>query len=174
MQDTNPTLEAPETTSPESHDDPKPKPPARDAEAQDQTDWKAEARKWEARAKENSQAAARLAEIEDANKTEAQRAAERLADAERRAAEADARALRRDIALDPLGDGKHILSRSDAALLDAVTDEDDMRALAARLASPTVAPASGNSAPLEGEPPKQAPGDERYSFVEDLVARART
>src|SRR5690554_217731 len=91
-------------------------------------DWKAEARKWEKRAKENAEAAKRLAEIEEAQKSEAEKVAERLAKAERAAAEAEARALRREIALE------HKLSKEDAALLDAVSDEDAMRRLAARLA----------------------------------------
>lgn len=70
----------------------------------------------------------KLAEIEDANKTEIQRATEAATAAEQRAAEAEARALRRDVALE-VG-----LSKDDAAYLDALTDEDAMRALAGRLA----------------------------------------
>src|SRR5690606_9263553 len=96
--------------------------------AQDDVDWKAEARKWEKRAKANAAAAKRLAEIEEAQKSEAEKAAERLAKAERAAAEAEARALRRDIALE------YKLSKDDAGLLDAVSDEDAMRRLAERLA----------------------------------------
>lgn len=78
--------------------------------------------------KEAKAKAARLDEIEEANKTEAQRAAERLAAAEQTAREAEARAVRREIALD------HRLSKEDAALLDGMTDEDAMRRLAERLA----------------------------------------
>lgn len=100
-----------------------------DEPAQDDVDWKAEARKWEKRAKANAAAAKRLAEIEEAQKSEAERVAERLAKAERAAAEAEARALRREIALE------NNLSKDDAALLDAVSDEDAMRRLAERLAS---------------------------------------
>ena len=96
--------------------------------ARAEVDWKAEARKWEKRAKENAEAAKRLAEIEEAQKSEAEKVAERLAKAERAAAEAEARALRREIALE------HKLSKDDAALLDSVSDEDAMRRLAARLA----------------------------------------
>lgn len=69
------------------------------------TDWVAEARKWESRAKENAakaraneQAAARLAEIEEANKTEAQKLADRLAAAEAKAAQAELKALRAEVA----------------------------------------------------------------------------
>lgn len=71
----------------------------------------------------------KLAEIEDANKTEIQRATEAATAAEQRAAEAEARALRREVALE-VG-----LSKDDAAYLDALTDEDAMRALATRLAA---------------------------------------
>jgi len=99
-----------------------------DEPAQEDVDWKAEARKWEKRAKANAAAAKRLAEIEEAQKSEAEKAAERLAKAERAAAEAEARALRRDIALE------YKLSKDDAGLLDAVSDEDAMRRLAERLA----------------------------------------
>ncbi len=99
-----------------------------DEPARAEVDWKTEARKWEKRAKENAEAAKRLAEIEEAQKSEAEKVAERLAKAERAAAEAEARALRREIALE------HKLSKDDAALLDAVSDEDAMRRLAARLA----------------------------------------
>lgn len=116
------------------------------------TDWKAEARKWEQRAKENSAAAKRLAEIEEAQKSEAEKVAERLAKAEQAAAEAEARALRREIALE------HKLSKDDAALLDAVTDEDAMRRLAERLAQQAAEQAShistnGAYVPAEGKIP---------------------
>lgn len=94
-----------------------------------EVDWKAKAREWEKRAKENSAAAARLAEFEESQKTEAQKAADRAATAELKATEAEAKVLRRDIALE------HKLTSDDAALLDAVIDEGAMRALAARLAA---------------------------------------
>lgn len=152
----------------EQPDAPKPQPPAQEAEkGEDGTDWKAEARKWESRAKENSTAAARLAEIEDASKTEAQRAADAQKAAEERAVAAEARALRREVALE------HSLSKDDAALLDGVTDEDAMRALAARLATP-VAQRHGNTAPLEGSTPSQPLNDDRMDFIQGLVANART
>lgn len=148
---------------------PNPPPPARGAE--DGTDWKAEARKWEQRAKDNAAAASRLQQIEDASKSEAQRAAEAQAAAETRAAEAEARVLRREVALDPAGDGTAAaLSREDAALLDAITDEAAMRALAARLATPVPA-RHGNSAPLEGATPKQPADDARRAFVRSLTGR---
>ena len=56
-------------------------------------------------------------------------AEERMKAAEARAAEAEARVLRRDIAIDAR------LSKDDAKFLDGLTDEDQMRALAKRLAA---------------------------------------
>jgi len=60
--------------------------------------WKQKAREQEARAKANATAAQRLEEIENASKTEQQRATEALTAAEKRAAEAEASALRLEIA----------------------------------------------------------------------------
>lgn len=64
----------------------------------DGIDWKAEARKWERRAKENAEAARRLREAEEAEKTELQKLAERAEAAEKRAAEAEGRLLRLEVA----------------------------------------------------------------------------
>lgn len=121
-----------------------------------------EAAKYRTEAKANAEAAKRLAEIEEAGKSEADKAAERVAEAERRAAEAEARVLRREIALE------HKLDKDDAALLDALTDEDAMRSLAKRLA----APATGkNYVPREGtsstKTTTSGTADER-EFVRDL------
>lgn len=115
-------------------------------------DWKAEARKWEKRAKENAEAAKRLAEIEEAQKSEAERVAERIAKAEQATRDAEARALRREIALE------HGLSKEDAVLLDAVSDEDAMRRLAARLAEQAAErgnhiSTNGAYVPAEGKTP---------------------
>jgi hypothetical protein len=124
--------------------------PAQGEEAQEQptpeVDWKAKAREWERRAKENKSAADDLAAIRESQKTEAQKAADRLADAERKATDAEARAVRRDVALD------FKLSKDDAALLDSVIDEDAMRALAGRLAtkSEDERKKTGNRDPLAG------------------------
>lgn len=63
-----------------------------------ETDWKAEARKWEQRAKANKEAAARLAELEDAQKSEQEKLAEKLSATEQRAAEAELRAARLEVA----------------------------------------------------------------------------
>lgn len=132
-----------------------------------ETDWKAEARKWEQRAKEYKPAADKLAEIEEATKTEAQRAAERIAAAERKAAEAEAKTLRREIALE------HSLSKGDAALLDGVTDESAMRRLAERLAAQSEPRKQRNHAPREGGNPNT--GDNRSDereFVRNLFGSA--
>lgn len=60
--------------------------------------WKEMARKQEARAKENARAAERLAALEEANKSESQKAAETAAAALKRAEDAEARALRLEVA----------------------------------------------------------------------------
>jgi len=73
--------------------------------------------------------AEKLNELEEAQKTAEQKTAERLAAAERAATEAEAKVLRRDIAIE------HKLTAEDAALLDNITDEEAMRALATRLAA---------------------------------------
>jgi hypothetical protein len=111
-----------------------------------------EAAKYRTEAKANAEAAATLAKYEDEKKSEADKAAERLAKAEARAVEAEAKALRREIALE------HKLSSDDAGLLDNVTDETAMRALAARLAGVEAAKEAadaaskknGNVVPKEG------------------------
>lgn len=145
MTQPNPATEPAPTTDPATPPAPAQVPATPPAE----TDWKAEARKWESRAKENTAAAAELAAIKAAQMTEAEKTAERLATAEKTAAEATARALRREVALD------HKLSKEDAALLDAITDETAMTALAARLAqaAQTAAPTVGVHVPGMGQTP---------------------
>lgn len=77
-------------------DPPEPKdPPDPAAEAEK---WKAMARKHEAEAKKNAEAAKKLTELEDASKTELQRFTDKATAAESRAAEAEARALRLEVA----------------------------------------------------------------------------
>ena len=90
----------------------------------------------------------------EAGKTDAERVADRLAEVEQRAAEAEARATRRDIALE------YKLSKDDAALLDSLTDEAAMKALAARLAGESdkkrnLVPREGNN-PRPNEDPRRA------------------
>ena len=140
--------------------------PKAEQPAKPETDWKAEARKWEQRAKEYKPAADKLAEIEEANKSEAQKAAERIAEAERKAADAEARALRREIALE------HRLSKDDAALLDGMTDQDAMRRVAERLAS--VEPdhkKRGNHVPREGTTSTKPADDPRREFLRNVMGR---
>lgn len=103
----------------------------------------------------------RLDEIEESQKSEADKAAERLTQAEQRATEAEARALRREVALD------HKLTKDDAALLDSMTDEDAMRALAERLAAVSDTK-HGNYVPREGNNPRPKP-DERRAFADFLT-----
>jgi membrane protein involved in colicin uptake len=114
--------------------------------------WKQKAREQEKRAKANADAAKRLADIEASQKSEADKAADRLAEAEKRATEAEAKALRREVAL------AHGLSKEDAELLDDLTDEEAMRRLAGRLAAANEDKRKqGNHVPNEGgkggEPP---------------------
>ena len=74
--------------------EPKPEPDT-GAEAEK---WKALARKHETESKKNASAAAKLAELEAAGKTEAEKLTEAATVAEARAAKAEARALRAEIA----------------------------------------------------------------------------
>lgn len=83
-----------------------------------------EAKTW--REKFQSEKAAR-ADAEQTSK-QASTLEDRLAKAEQRAAEADARALRRDIAMD------HGLSKEDAVTLEGISDGETLNAIAARFA----------------------------------------
>jgi hypothetical protein len=128
--------------------------------------WKQKAREQEKRAKENAEAAKRLAEIEDAQKSEAQKAADKVAQAEQRAIEAEARALRREIAIE------HKLSKDDSELLDSLTDETAMRRLAERLAAASEDKrTNGNHVPGEGNNP-QPSDDPVREFARGLFDRA--
>lgn len=98
----------------------------------------------------------------DSGKSEAEKVADRLSEVERQYAEAEAKAARRDVALE------HRLSKEDAALLDAITDEKAMRALAERLAGES--DRKQNHVPREGSNPK--PGDDKMrDFVRDVFGR---
>lgn len=135
--------------------------------AKPETDWKAEAKKWESRAKENKTAADKLAAIEEANKTEVQRAADRLAEAEAKAAEAERRATRFEIA------AEYKLSSEDAKALEHVTSEDGMREVAQRLATATSdRKKSGNHVPREGATPREPQEDEMREFTRNLFRTA--
>lgn len=125
--------------------------------------WKQKAREQEKRAKENAEAAKRLAELEDAQKSEADKAADRLTKAEQRAVEAEAKALRREVALE------HNLSKDDAELLDALTDEDAMRRLAERLATASEDKRkNGNRVPREGQTSSNT-SDPKRDFLRGLT-----
>ena len=132
--------------------------------------WKQKAREQEKRAKENADAAKRLAEIEESQKTEADKAAERTAQAEKRAIEAEAKVLRREVALDPAGDGSlPPLSKSDAELLDALTDEDAMRRFAVRLANASEdKQKKTHVVPGEGKTPSST-SDPKRGFLRSLT-----
>jgi hypothetical protein len=122
--------------------------------------WKSLARKHEQASKTNETAAAELQRLKDSQKSEADRAAERAAQAETRLAELESRVLRRDIALE------NNLSSDDAAMLDAITDEAAMRALAKRLSGlaegernkkkPNVVSREGTTTSKPGEDPMRA------------------
>lgn len=78
-------------------------------------DYKAEAEKWkglsrkhESQAKANADAAKRLAEIEDANKSELQKATDKVTVAEKRAADAEAKATRYEVAAELGIQAKHL------------------------------------------------------------------
>jgi ATP-dependent Clp protease ATP-binding subunit ClpA len=86
-----------------------------------ETDWKAMARKWEAQAKANKDAADELAKIKDSQKTEAQKAADRLAALEKKAAEAEAKAIRAEVAAEK-GVPVALLSGSTREDLEAAAD----------------------------------------------------
>lgn len=92
-----------------------------------------------------------LKAADNAGKTEAQQNAERLAAIEKRATDAEARVTRRDLALE------HKLSKDDAALLDNLTDEAAMKALAARLAGES--DKKRNHVPREGNNPTAGGAD---------------
>lgn len=132
----------------------------------DEIDWKAKSREWERKAKANADAAKRLAEIEEAQKTEAEKAADRLAKAEQTARDAEARALRREVALE------HKLSKDDAALLDSIADEDAMRRLAERLSAGAESTKKSNHVPREGTNPTSSGGDDKRAFTRELFDRA--
>lgn len=95
------------------------KPDAQDDDKQTgdegETDWKAEAekykalsRKHEARAKENYDKAKRLDELEEANKSETQKLADKATEAEKRAAAAEAKALKYEVAAELGIKAKHM------------------------------------------------------------------
>ena len=96
-----------------------PDPPDGDDGGQDgaggEPDWKAEAAKWksmsrkhEGQAKANADAAKRLQELEDANKSETQKLADKATEAEKRAAAAEAKATKYEVAAELGIQAKHL------------------------------------------------------------------
>lgn len=160
MSDTTPTGEAPKPTPPATAPDPAPS----DAPVQLPDDHPLvktlAAQKDELKALKEK--ARRLDEIEEASKTEAQKQADRLAKAENAAREAEAKVLRREIAIE------HKLDQDDAAMLDTITDEDAMRRLAARLAK--AAETTGPRAPKPD--PNQGRSGAGSTSTADLFAAA--
>lgn len=108
--------------------------------------------------------ASRLDEIEEAQKSETEKANERLTQAEQRATEAEAKVLRREVALE------HKLSKEDADLLDALTDEDAMRRFAERLAVASEDKhKNGNRVPREGHT-SSAKSDPKREFLRGITS----
>lgn len=113
--------EEPEGTEPE----PTPEKPA-------ETDWQAETEKWkslarknEAQAKANAEAARKLTEIEDSSKSELERSHTKAAEADKRAAAAEASALRIEVALDKAPEGMSVaMVRKLAKRLTGTTREE--------------------------------------------------
>lgn len=117
--------------------------------------------------KELRDKAHRLDEIEESQKTETQKAAERLAEAEQKAAVAEARAIRREVALE------HRLTGDDAVLLDTIVDEDAMRRLAQRLAA-DADKSQKNHVPREGNNPRPAATSSWDSVLGELDRQRQT
>ena len=70
--------------------------------------WKSMSRKHETQAKANAAAAKRLAELEDENKSEIQKVADKVTAAEKRAADAEAKATRYEVAANLGVQAKHM------------------------------------------------------------------
>jgi len=110
--------------------------------------WKALSRKNEEQAKQNAEKALRLDQIEEANKTELQKAQDALNAAQQRAQDAEARALRSDIARTK-GVPLELLTGNDETTLHAQAEA----LLAFRGATPSPAgPASSGVTTPTGEP----------------------
>lgn len=134
---------------------------------QDEIDWKAEARKWETRAKENKSAADELTGLRDSQKTAEQKFGERLAEMEKRAADAESKALRSDIA------AKFGINAEDRDLFLTGTDESTLTAQATRLAAREAdRKKQGNVAPKEGATKVSSEGDSgKREFLNSLMNR---
>lgn len=158
MSESNENAESVEETSPKEA--PKPTPPAKETDAS------------EVRLPDDHPLVTALATLKsenkalkaamDSEKTDAEKNAERLSQVEQRAIEAEARAMRRDVALE------FRLPKEDAGLLDAITDEEAMRALAGRLSAES--DKKRNHVPREGNTPSET-GDDARDFLRRLTGR---
>lgn len=126
-----------------------------------------ESAKYRTEAKANADAAKRLAEIEEASKTEAQKVADRLTAAEQKAADAERRALRFEIA------SEFRLSPENAKRLEHVPSEEGMREIAAALAAQDAEKRkNGNHVPREGNSPTPPADDPMRAFARGLFDQA--
>lgn len=124
------------------------------------------AREWEKRAKDNADAAKRLTEIEEAKKSDDEKAADRLKAIEDRAAKAEQRAVRFEIA------AEFGLSPDDAKRLEHIPTEEGMREIAQALADKEAAKkAKGNRVPGEGRTPTKPGDDPMRAFTRNLFGR---
>lgn len=141
-----------------------------EAAGNDGIDWKAKAREWEKRAKDNKSAADELASLKDSQKSNEQKFEERLSGMEKRAQEAEARALRSDIA------ARHGISAEDRDLFLTGSDEATLEAQAKRLAERNAdQKKNGNRAPKEGGTTTDAGTDKDLrEFTRNLFASAQT
>lgn len=127
-------------------------------------EWKSHSRTWETRAKENKSAADRIKEIEDANKSELEKAQERVTELEAELNSSKGQALRSNII------AEFSLDPEDAEVLLTATDEDGLRAQAARLAAksaPKTPKVTANTSDLEGHPepdPNTALAKQMFKF----------
>lgn len=113
---------------------------------------------------------AKFADYEDLKTKAGEKATveDRLAAMERRAAEAEARALRADIA------SRFGISPEDRDLFLTATDEDTLALQAKRLADREAERKKhGNHVPHEGQNPKRGGSDEAREFARDLFGRAK-
>lgn len=133
----------------------------------DGIDWKAKAREWERRAKDNKSAADELALLKDSQKSSEQKFEERLSGMEKRAQEAEARALRSDIA------ARHGITAEDRDLFLTGSDEATLEAQAKRLAERVAdQKKNGNRAPKEGRTTNSGDADKDLrEFTKNLFGR---
>lgn len=156
----------PDDPTPDTGDGPEPEPSAAPAKPAPDKDWQAEADKWKALARKHEKAAADLKpladkakDLEDAGKTEIERLTEQLSQAQRSATEAEARALRFEVA------AEHKLTPAQAKWLQG-TSRDELEANVAELleafsASKPAEPAKEDKADEPDEEPVRDPNPRR-------------